>query len=198
MAVVDWVAVASARRRLEYLAKPATLVLLIGVALSLDAAQADVRTAVLVALVFSLVGDVLLMLPGEHWFVFGLGAFLVAHVAYVVAFWLDGVTAGALAVGLIVVAAAVATLGRRIVGAVRHSADPELVGPVAGYIAVISVMVASAIGTRQPLVVAGAALFYVSDALIAWTRFIRDHRHGRLAVMVTYHLAQVLLVVSLV
>ena len=129
---------------------------------------------------------------------FGLGAFLVAHLAYVVAFWLDGVTAAALAVGVVVVAVALATVGRRILGAVRRGPERELVGPVAGYIGVISVMVASAIGTRLALVVAGALLFYVSDALIAWTRFIRDHRHGRLAVMVTYHLAQVLLVLSLV
>jgi uncharacterized membrane protein YhhN len=198
MAALDWVAVASGRRHLEYLAKPATLVLLIAVALSIDAASASVRAAVVVALVLSLVGDVLLMLPGEHWFVFGLGAFLVAHLAYVVAFWLDGVAPGALAVGVMVVAVAVATVGRRILGAVRRGPERELVGPVAGYIAVISVMVASAIGTRLALVVAGAVLFYVSDALIAWTRFIRDHRRGRLAVMITYHLAQVLLVLSLV
>ena len=196
--MVDWVVVASGRRRLEYVAKPATLMLLIGVALSVDAAHPDVRAAVVVALVLCLVGDVLLMLPGQDWFVFGLGAFLVAHLAYVVAFWLDGVSWGALAVGAAVVAAAVAWLGRKILSAVAHSAERDLLGPVASYIAVISVMVASAIGTREALVVAGAISFYVSDALIAWTRFIRDHRHGRLAVMVTYHLAQVLLVLSLV
>ena len=196
--MVDWVAVASGRRRLEYLAKPGTLVLLIGVALSLEVAHPPVRAAMVVALVLSLIGDVLLMLPGARWFVFGLGAFLVAHVAYVVAFWLDGVSWGALAVGVVVVAAAVALVGRRILIAVAGGPDRELLGPVAGYIGVISVMVASAIGTRAALVVAGAVAFYVSDALIAWTRFIRDHRHGRLAVMVTYHLAQVLLVLSLV
>jgi uncharacterized membrane protein YhhN len=43
----------------------------------------------------------------------------------------------------------------------------------------------------------GAVAFYVSDALIAWTRFIADFRHSRLAVMVTYHLAQVGLVLAL-
>ncbi len=196
--MVDWVAVASGRRGLEYLAKPGTLVLLIGVALSVDAAHPEVRAAVVVALVCCLVGDVLLMLPGERWFVFGLGAFLVAHVAYVVAFWLDGVSWGALVVGVAVVGAAVAWVGRRILRAVARGTERDLLGPVAGYIAVISVMVASAIGTRQVLVVAGATSFYLSDALIAWTRFIRDHRHGRLAVMVSYHLAQVLLVLSLV
>ena len=63
---------------------------------------------------------------------------------------------------------------------------------------VISVMVASAVGTLDALAIVGACLFYTSDALIAWTRFIQDFRHGRLAVMVTYHLAQFGLVLSLV
>jgi hypothetical protein len=44
----------------------------------------------------------------------------------------------------------------------------------------------------------GASLFYVSDALIAWNRFIGETRHGRLAIIVTYHLGQVGLVLSLV
>ena len=41
------------------------------------------------ALVCSLVGDVLLMLPREQ-FVAGLSAFLVAHVCYLAGFWTDG------------------------------------------------------------------------------------------------------------
>jgi YhhN family len=41
-------------------------------------------------------------------------------------------------------------------------------------------------------------LFYVSDALIAWNRFLRETPNAGVSIMVTYHLAQVLLVVSLV
>jgi uncharacterized membrane protein YhhN len=44
----------------------------------------------------------------------------------------------------------------------------------------------------------GASLFYASDALIAWNRFVRETPHARLTVMVTYHLGQVGLVLSLV
>jgi uncharacterized membrane protein YhhN len=198
VAVVDWYAVDTDRRPLEYAAKPLTLVLLIAAALSLVPASPAVRVAVVVALVLSLIGDVLLMLPAERWFVFGLGAFLAAHVAYVTAFWIRGVSVGALLVGVVVVAVALLGLGGRIVAAVSRGPDTDLVGPVAVYIGVISLMVASAIGTRAALVIAGAALFYCSDALIAWTRFIHDLPHGRLAVMVTYHLAQILLVLSLV
>ena len=46
--------------------------------------------------------------------------------------------------------------------------------------------------------VAGAGLFFVSDALIAETRFVRPRPWGPLAVIVTYHLALAGLVFSLV
>ena len=59
-------------------------------------------------------------------------------------------------------------------------------------------MVASAIGVGHPAGVIGAGFFYASDALIAWNRFIAGTRHGRLAIIVTYHLAQIGLVLSLV
>jgi uncharacterized membrane protein YhhN len=62
---------------------------------------------------------------------------------------------------------------------------------------VISLMVASAIGTGHLLAVAGAASFYASDALIAWNRFVRGTAHAGVAIMVTYHLAQMGLVLSL-
>jgi uncharacterized membrane protein YhhN len=68
---------------------------------------------------------------------------------------------------------------------------------VTAYVLVISAMVVSAGASGQPLALAGALSFYASDALIAWGRFIRELPHGRLAVMVTYHLAQVALVASL-
>ena len=43
-----------------------------------------------------------------------------------------------------------------------------------------------------------AVLACASDALIAWNRFIRETPYGRLSIMVTYHLAQGALVLSLV
>ena len=66
------------------------------------------------------------------------------------------------------------------------------------YMVVISAMVASAIGTGHVAAMAGAGSFYVSDALIAWNRFVDETPHAGVASMVTYHLAQVGLVLSLV
>jgi uncharacterized membrane protein YhhN len=44
----------------------------------------------------------------------------------------------------------------------------------------------------------GAVLFMLSDALIGWTRFVADFARSKVAIHVTYHLAQILLVLSLV
>ena len=96
------------------------------------------------------------------------------------------------------VGVALLVLGRRIVRGVGAGPDTDLVAPVAIYMGLISLMVASAVGTTEALAIVGAVLFYVSDALIAWTRFVRDLPHGRVAVMVTYHLAQICLVLSLI
>ena len=196
-AVVDWWAVATGHRGVEYLAKPLALVGLVAAATSLDVGDGAVQGAFVVALVFSLLGDVLLLLP-DQWFVFGLASFLAAHVAYVVGFWLAGISLFTFLVGVVLVAVAVLVLGRRIVAGVAAGDDADLVLPVAAYMLVISVMVASAVGTVDALAIAGACLFYTSDALIAWTKFLHELRQGRLAIIVTYHVAQFALVLSLV
>ena len=195
-AVGDWVAVHRGERLLEYVCKPLTLVLLTAAALALDPDEGAVRTWFVVALVLCLLGDVFLMLPRDA-FVPGLASFLLGHVAYIVGLLVDGVDVPRLGIGIVVVTVAVAVIGLTILRAVRAGPEPELTVPVTAYMAVISAMVACAIGVGHPAGVVGAGLFYASDSLIAWNRFIGETRHGRLAIMTTYHLAQVGLVVSL-
>jgi uncharacterized membrane protein YhhN len=196
-AVVDWVAVDRGTKALEYLCKPLTLVLLIGAAMALDPADDTVRTWFVVALVLCLVGDVLLMLPADL-FVPGLVAFLFGHVAFIIGMVVDGLAGRRMEVGLLLVLAAVATVGLRVLRGVRSGSEPELAGPVVAYMAVISLMVICAIGAGHPAGMVGAGLFYASDSLIAWNRFVHASRRGRLAVIVTYHLAQVGLLLSLI
>ena len=50
---------------------------------------------------------------------------------------------------------------------------------------------------RRPVAIAGALLFYASDAILAWDRFVAPKRWGRVATHVTYHTGQALLVLSL-
>ncbi len=197
IAAADWFAVGTGNRTLEYVAKPATMIALLGVALTLDPVDGAARSWLVVALVLCLLGDVFLMLPSDR-FVEGLAAFLLGHIAYVVGLVHLGVDVAGALVGIVLVAAAVPILGVRIVRAVRTGPEPELQGPVVAYMAVISMMVVAAWATTVPVAAAGAVSFYASDALIAWTRFVRDLAWGRVAVIVTYHLAQVGLVLALV
>ncbi len=196
VAVADWVAVALERRTVEYVLKPLTMAVLIAAAIAADpVVSGPARGWILAGLVCSLVGDVFLML--EDHFVEGLAAFLVGHVAYVVALWQLGVEWPRFAVGVVLVAVLVAVIGRPIVVGARRR-DERLTIPVGAYITVISVMVASAIGTGIWIAVVGAGLFYASDAVIGISRFVRDFPHSRLVVMTTYHLGQIGLVLALV
>jgi uncharacterized membrane protein YhhN len=199
-AIVDWAAVGLRRRPLEYVAKPLTTAGLVAVALALHPAHPDMRTAFVVALVLSLAGDVFLMLPGERWFVPGLAAFLLAHVAYVVGFALGPGTGGELLVGIVIALVIAIPMGARLVRAVGRT-SPSLVGPVSAYVLVITAMVACATGWGNAWAVVGAWLFFVSDALIGETRFVHrewsDRRGALVAIIVTYHLGQAGLVLSL-
>ncbi len=193
----DWHAVHHGIRPLEYVCKPLTIVMLIAATVALDVDQPVVRVWFVVALLLCLVGDVFLMLPRDL-FVYGLGSFLLGHIAYIVGMQVDGVDGARIVFGVLVVAVALVAIGVRVLGGVRRGPEPELAGPVLAYMGVISVMVVSAIGTGHPAAVGGAGLFYASDALIAWNRFVGETRQARLAIIVTYHLAQIGLVLSLV
>lgn len=195
-AVGDWVARARHRGALEYLCKPATLVALIAAAAALSPAPAaGARRAWFVAaLVCSLVGDVLLMLPRDR-FVAGLAAFLLAHLAYVAGLWAHGPAGDAFVVATVVVALAVAPVAVRVLRALRS--DPSVRTTVALYMVVISAMLASALSTGNVLAGMGAVLFVASDSTIAWNRFVRPLPGADVAIMVTYHLGQAGLVLSL-
>ena len=174
------------------------MVLLIAAVLAMEPTDATARWCFVVALVFSMVGDIFLMLPDrERCFVFGLGAFLIGHLAYIPGLVLLSFGAAGFLVGLALVAVAMATIGRRVVVAVK-TGEPDLLVPVMVYMGVISLMVASAFATAKPIAIIGALLFYGSDSMIAWNGFVKPFRRANVAIMVTYHLGQIGLVLALV
>jgi uncharacterized membrane protein YhhN len=193
VAVADWVAVwrRPALDAAETVLKPLVLVLLIVAALVLEPSDSGQRAWFVVALALSLAGDVFL-LPRVDRFVPGLASFLLAHVAYIVGLSFDD---GPLWPAVLVVA--MVPVAVRVIGAVRR-AEPELLVPVVVYIAVIAAMVAMALRSGDVVAAAGALVFATSDSILALDRFDRHRRWMPLAVMVTYHAAQALLVVSLV
>lgn len=200
-AVVNWVAVDRDLRTTVYVVKPLTMILLIGAALALEPTDEAVRAWFVAALVLSLAGDVFLMLPEERKlpvdaFLLGLGSFLLGHIAYVVGMAVDHRSWAMTAVGVAVVAAGVGAVAPRILRGVGEQA-PAMKAPVMAYIAVISTMGVAAFGRTVVIGIVGALLFLASDSILAVNRFVSPGRGLRLAVMVTYHLAQAALVVSL-
>jgi uncharacterized membrane protein YhhN len=195
-AAVDWYAVAAARKPLEYVCKPAAALTFFACALALDPTHSDTRAWFAVALVLCAIGDTFLMLPGDR-FVPGLGAFLVAQLCFTVGFALAGTDTTRLAIGIAVVLAVALPLVIRTVRALQDAGRRELVPPVVVYVAAISAMVATAIASGIAVGIAGAALFFASDALIAEQRFVTPRSWSLLAIIVTYHLALGGLVLSL-
>lgn len=181
----DWVAVARGLSRAEGLLKPLVPLPLIAVAAALHAWWFAG------ALALCLAGDVLL-LPQVDRFRSGLAAFLLGHLAFIGGFvalaWApQRMLPGAFI--LVVVA----------IGAPRilSAAPGSLRAPIALYTVVIVAMFAASWMPHRPPAVAGALLFLVSDLWLAWNRFVQRLPGDRLAVMVTYHLAIVLLTLSL-
>ncbi|MEP6623518.1 MAG: lysoplasmalogenase [Acidimicrobiia bacterium] len=189
----NWIAVAREHVLGMYVCKPLTLVLMIGAAAALDPRSSSTRGWFVVALMLSLAGDVFLMLPTDA-FVAGLSAFLLAHVAYVVG--INQSSAGDWVLAIPVIAVAM-LMGTRLVRGIRDQGQPRLVPPVVAYVLTILVMVSSAVASGNAVMAVGAVSFMVSDALIGEHRFVRKRPWQPVSIMVTYHLAQALLVVSL-
>lgn len=205
-AAADWYAVSVGLKRLEYIAKPAAMLFLIMWFATRFMILTNQQVIFLLAMALSLCGDIFLMWPTDE-FVKGLAAFLLAQVAYIVAFNISGVVITAVTISFIVPIAVIAFwVLRRIISALRSSGKNALVIPIIAYAIVLSGMLWSAMSNMvrpgwrfgHGLVTAvGAGLFFASDISIAWARFVGPTRGGRLFEMVTYHLAQFLMSLGL-
>lgn len=199
IAVLDWWAVADRqadrlgrsdgglnRRDIERWAKPTVMVFLIIAAVLIPAESDWIRWWIVIGLAFGLVGDVLLF---QDRFIPGAAAFLIGHVAYIVALVPIEHPMPAVILGLVIVGAFAVSLGRCIVrGAWRQS--PLMGGIVVAYMVTIGAVVVLAVGSWSTVAGIAALLFMVSDTLLAWARFVGSAPGGRVMVMVTYQLAQ--------
>lgn len=151
------------------------------------------------ALVLSALGDAALSRDGEPAFMAGLAAFLAAHLLYVALFTIHWPGTDLLAeaswrpVAGIVLIAFCGFMLRRLMPAVGTA----LRGPVAAYVAAITLMGLAALGVPGWGVAAGAALFIASDAILATERFLlppaSPHRSwAGPAVWVLYYAGQLL------
>jgi uncharacterized membrane protein YhhN len=193
----DWWAVWHQRHDVERLAKPAAMVGLLSVALLAGATDSVAGRWLVLALALGLVGDVLLLEDTPRRFVAGLASFLGGHLAYVASFVTVGLDRPALGwLGALALVAAL-VLGRRILPGAVADGGTVLGVAVGAYMAVIGAMAVTGWATGRPLVGVGATLFVVSDTVLALARFVQPRRWSSVVVMVTYHLAQALIVAGL-
>ena len=92
--------------------------------------------------------------------------------------------------------AAAVVIIRRVPPAAYREGGTVLAAAVVAYILVIGAMVLTAWLTGQWLIGLGATTFMVSDSILSLNRFVAHRRHSNLAVMVTYHLGQLLIVLG--
>lgn len=145
----------------------------VGLALSLGALETDYGRIMLLGLVLCAAGDALLLPSGQSvWFQAGIGAFLLGHLAYAVAFVgtpLDLPVAA-------VVGLAMGIFGFATLRWLQPHLPAEFRAPVIAYVAVISAMVCLAVAASSagaPLTVAlGAVGFAASDLSVARDRFV--------------------------
>ena len=195
-ALVTWVAVVADNRPLEYVGKPAVMLALIAFAVWMTPVSPTQRALFIGAFALGLISDVFLMLPRDM-FMAGLVAALVEHVLYIAGFRARTFDATLFIIASVIAIVSVAVFLPPIQRALSKG-HPRLVMPVYAYVAVFVVMVASAGGSGSLVALGGALLFFYSDAILAWNRFVRPIRFGRVVNIVPYHLGQILLALSLV
>jgi alkenylglycerophosphocholine hydrolase len=213
IAVTDWVAVSKGWKKVEYIAKPAAMLVLLGLLAWIGGFGSLPLVCFGLGIFFSMAGDIFLMLSfyrfSNRWFIPGLIAFLCAHLAYITGLntplpnispiWSMGLA--------IILALTAARILRRIIDGVHRKGLPRFVLPVVLYGMVITLMLLSALLTLYTphwnsvaslLVAAGALLFYSSDFFLAWNKFVTPIKYGRLANMILYHLGQFALVAGVI
>jgi len=175
------------------LAKPVASTGFMAAAVAAGGLHGAYGQAILVALGLSWVGDVCLLSRRNAWFLAGLAAFLLAHVAFGVAFYTRGVAMG-WAVGSLVVLSAPALVVRRWLMPYVPSGMRR---PVDAYVVVITVMVALSLASvaagATPWIAVGARAFSLSDLSVARDRFVRTELRNRLWGLPLYYGAQLVL-----
>lgn len=155
---------------------------------------------VLLALFFSWAGDVLLLFQERtaDFFLFGLSAFLLAHVCYIFLFHNIRAREG-MKINYILALPVAAYYGILIKILSPHLGDMQM--PVIIYGLIISFMLILALQMRHSWnkeagkwMAAGAMLFILSDSLLAFNKFYKPFKLADIAVMLTYGFAQFLIV----
>jgi uncharacterized membrane protein YhhN len=168
----------------------------LAVAILSGALRSTYGKVLLAGLTLSFAGDAFLIGETQQAFLAGLAAFLLAHLAYVAAFAVNGINLRWLA------GAALPVIGIAIGVAMwlAPHTPPELSLPVRLYTIVISGMVIAAFGTRgkggSVLILVGALLFFMSDLSVAALRLVQTDFPSYVWGLPLYYAGQLCLALS--
>jgi uncharacterized membrane protein YhhN len=153
----------------------------------------------LAALLFSWIGDCILLFAdkGELYFIFGLVAFLIAHILLIVLFTKQKSANMSFKKPLFWVGFACATIYLAGMLSLLLPNMGDLTFPVIGYALTITIMLKTAlkgtfdwIGNPKYLVLLGAAFFVASDSILAIDKFHSPIATASYSIMITYIIAQ--------
>ena len=206
LAVIGCVAaIIGGKHGLEYVCKPLIMVILSSWFFFNSRRYGDRFTLFIQAgLFFSLIGDMALMFQhlDDFFFLIGLGAFLLAHLCYCIAF-IHNITEVGGGDGLMVssgIAIAIALFAILFSWRLSPQLDEGLMVPVIAYVAIIACMAMLAAFRYMRtfprsfwLVMIGALLFMVSDTLLAINRFMKPLDWSPVVIIIAYAIAQFLI-----
>ena len=149
----------------------------------------------LIAFLFSMLGDTFLMFKGERNFMFGLGSFLITHLFYIFVFSHNILKINLFARLLFLVFSAI------MLFLLQHNISNSLLIPIIIYMITITFMAISASERNTNpqsfrFVLIGAILFVLSDSLIAIDKFVMPIPFQTFLIMGAYVLAQYLICVG--
>ncbi len=193
--------------RLEVIAKPGVMISLF-LWLWLSSGLSGALLWFGAGILLSLAGDVLLMISLDKFFLVGLVAFLLAHIAYIVGFNTPIPEINFFGIVFaIMIGMGGARAIRRILDRLPATGQGQMRLPIILYSAVISVMLLSAMmklvdiswsANAAALVSIGAFLFYLSDIILAWNKFVAPIQYGRIYNIAVYHLGQIALIAGVI
>ena len=162
-------------------------------------------TFIILALIFSWLGDVLLMPKGVKWFTAGGIAFMISHVFFILGYLKD-VNFAAIPVWLVILLAVFfVSVVTYIFSKLKPHLPKALFYPMFLYLLINGAMNCFAIfrwvsvPSAAPLTTAiGAALFFISDSSLFFVRFNKESRlKTHFLVMLTYSIGELLIVLGL-
>lgn len=193
--------------RLEYIAKPAVMVILF-IWLWTTTGLTSVPLWFGIGILLSLTGDIMLMISLDRLFLAGLVAFLLAHIAYLIGFNIPIPEISSWGIFLaIIIGLGGSRVMRRIIAPLALKGQARMRMPVIIYSVVISLMLLSAMmkmtdiiwNTQAAVLVSiGAFFFYLSDIILAWNKFVAPIQYGRIYNIGAYHLGQIMLIAGVI